>query len=88
MQLGQEDEAADLTADPDLLDDAQTLELHLPTRRYLVTGYSTQTITFRDEQNTYMATFAPPEVDGDPWQIVGLRQLGVTPVTSTPTPEE
>jgi hypothetical protein len=87
MQLGQEDGAAALAADPDVLAAARTLELHLPTRRYLVTGYSRQTITFRDQEDTYMATFAPPEADGDPWQIVGLRQLGISPETPTPETE-
>lgn len=88
MQLGQEDDAADLVADPDVLDAAQALELYLPTRRYLVTGYSAQTITFRDQQNAYMATFAPPEADDEPWQIIGLRQLGAAPQTPTPENEE
>jgi hypothetical protein len=88
MQLGQEDEAAALAAEPGLLAAARTFGLHLPTRRYLVTGYSAQTITFRDQQDTYMATFEPPETDGGPWQIVGLRQLGINPPTPTPETEE
>jgi hypothetical protein len=85
MQLGEEDEAADLVAGPDVLAAAQRLGLHRPTRRYLVTGYSAQTITFRDQENAYMATFAPSGEGEGTWQIIGLRQLGITP--ETPTPE-
>lgn len=76
LQAGDEEGAARLVGDQDVLVAARDFGLYLPERRYQVVESTTDRIVFRDVQATLVASFRPPQATGEKWQIVSLMPFG------------
>ncbi len=82
LQMGDEPGVARL-ADGESVAAALEFGLHLPERRFQVVEAGSDRIVFRDLQGTFVAGFAPPPSEGDPWLITSLAPFGAP----APTPE-
>jgi hypothetical protein len=85
LRSGDEAGIAALVTSPVIISAASSFGLYLPDRRYKIVLANEGTIVFRDRLGVFVATFAEPEAEGDPWLITDISPLGAEGATPTPT---